>query len=107
MLAVNSNAVSQPPARRAGDRLSDVHGGVAQLGERRVRNAKVRSSILLVSTKFHPSRCHPTAFSFLAVFGPEGVAATWDLQLQSITPDLIDRFMADFWCFPARQGIRP
>ena len=26
-------------------------GGVAQLGERRVRNAKVRSSILLVSTK--------------------------------------------------------
>ena len=27
-----------------------IDGGVAQLGERRVRNAKVRSSILLVST---------------------------------------------------------
>lgn len=28
-------------------------GAVAQLGERRVRNAKVGSSILLRSTKFH------------------------------------------------------
>jgi hypothetical protein len=30
---------------------SFVVGGVAQLGERRVRNAKVGSSILLLSTK--------------------------------------------------------
>jgi hypothetical protein len=35
--------------------LSGNVGGVAQLGERRVRNAKVGSSILLLSTtvKFH------------------------------------------------------
>jgi hypothetical protein len=35
--------------------LSRYVGGVAQLGERRVRNAKVGSSILLLSTtvKFH------------------------------------------------------
>ncbi len=31
-------------------------GGVAQLGERRVRNAKARSSILLISTKTTKSR---------------------------------------------------
>ena len=31
--------------------LGKYHGAVAQLGERRVRNAKVRSSILLGSTK--------------------------------------------------------
>ena len=32
--------------------LNNLHvGGVAQLGERRVRNAKVGSSILLLSTK--------------------------------------------------------
>jgi hypothetical protein len=31
-------------------KLANDRGGVAQLGERRVRNAKVRSSILLVST---------------------------------------------------------
>ena len=31
-----------------------VFGDVAQLGERRVRNAKVESSILFISTK-HPS----------------------------------------------------
>ena len=31
------------------------HGAVAQLGERRVRNAKVGSSILLGSTKTHNS----------------------------------------------------
>ena len=35
----------------AAARISTVVWGVAQLGERRVRNAKVRSSILLISTK--------------------------------------------------------
>ena len=41
------------------------------------------------------------------VFGSEGVAGTWDIQLQSITPELIDRFIADFWRYPTRQGKRP
>jgi hypothetical protein len=36
--------------RRRCARILSGFGGVAQLGERRVRNAKVRSSILLVST---------------------------------------------------------
>lgn len=40
-------------------------------------------------------------------FGPAGAAGTWDIQLQSITPELIDRFMADFWRYPTRQGKRP
>ena len=40
-------------------------------------------------------------------FGPEGAAGTWDIQLQYITPDLIDRFIADFWRYPTRQGKRP
>ena len=40
-------------------------------------------------------------------FGSEGAAGTWDIQLQDITPDLIDRFMADFWRYPTRQGKRP
>lgn len=35
-------------------RVSSEFGDVAQLGERRVRNAKVESSILFISTK-HPS----------------------------------------------------
>ncbi len=35
--------------------LKFSRGGVAQLGERRVRNAKVGSSILLLSTTDHPS----------------------------------------------------
>lgn len=53
-----------------------MHGGVAQLGERRVRNAEVGSSILLLSTTYqkanhfwlafflgrpmkNPKACHP------------------------------------------------
>ena len=40
-------------AKRKNLVLESFHvGGVAQLGERRVRNAKVGSSILLLSTKF-------------------------------------------------------
>jgi hypothetical protein len=41
-----------------------VVGDVAQLGERRVRNAKVGSSILLVSTNFFPRPCFTRPFSF-------------------------------------------
>jgi hypothetical protein len=37
-------------AEKLDARISSLIGGVAQLGERRVRNAKVRSSILLIST---------------------------------------------------------
>jgi hypothetical protein len=37
---------------KPGARLRRACGGVAQLGERRVRNAKVGSSILLLSTTF-------------------------------------------------------
>lgn len=47
--------LDRPGGLRVGD-LAVVEfylvGGVAQLGERRVRNAKVGSSILLLSTKF-------------------------------------------------------
>src|ERR1700757_1901176 len=38
-------------------------GGVAQLGERRVRNAKVRSSILLISTNKFKGLAHARPFS--------------------------------------------
>ena len=40
-------------------------GGVAQLGERRVRNAKVGSSILLLSTNIS----RPTVLSWAFLFG--------------------------------------
>jgi hypothetical protein len=40
------------------DNIQSSRGGVAQLGERRVRNAKVGSSILLLST-IHTSKNIP------------------------------------------------
>jgi hypothetical protein len=42
----------------------ELNGGVAQLGERRVRNAKVRSSILLVSTTILPKPLPRNGFFF-------------------------------------------
>jgi hypothetical protein len=46
--------------------LESLHdGGVAQLGERRVRNAKVGSSILLLSTKLKSGKVHETGIIFL------------------------------------------
>jgi integrase len=37
-------------------------------------------------------------------FGPR--AGILDIHLDLITPDHIDRFLKDFWCYPARQGTR-
>ena len=45
------NVVSRPPLRRLVVRQTKKYGGVAQLGERRVRNAKVIGSIPFTSTK--------------------------------------------------------
>ena len=53
-----------PPPRSPMLEFSWLDGGVAQLGERRVRNAKVRSSILLISTKSSSRPCHTRPFSF-------------------------------------------
>ena len=36
--------------------LFDINGDVAQLGERRVRNAEARGSIPLISTKKNPEK---------------------------------------------------
>ncbi len=48
-----TNAARRPRWEAAGKsgNMRTLHGVVAQLGERRVRNAKVGSSILLHSTK--------------------------------------------------------
>ena len=52
------------PQRKFLDRIH-LHGDVAQLGERRVRNAKVGSSILLVSTISSKSNVSPLFFAFV------------------------------------------
>ena len=52
--------------RHAGPRkILPVRGGVAQLGERRVRNAEVVSSILILSTKIQRPTVLSWAFSFV------------------------------------------
>ena len=36
------------------------HADVAQVGERRIRNAEVAVSITAIGSKFSPCRCRPT-----------------------------------------------
>ncbi len=61
-------------AARMFARLADSRGGVAQLGERRVRNAKVGSSILLLSTTRFEGRNLRSGLFFGA--GPTCIART-------------------------------
>ena len=72
------------------DKILTIRGDVAQLGERRVRNAKVGSSILLVSTTPSPrsahGRCpasHPPAPQ---TFCGLRLAATWCHAFRKNTP---------------------
>jgi hypothetical protein len=66
-------------------------GGVAQLGERRVRNAKVGSSILLLSTNRFKAWPSAGPFSFLNPERADGhdlPAAQANLLARSSAPDL-------------------
>ena len=65
-----------------------MHGAVAQLGERRVRNAKVGSSILLRSTSIQNSTL--TGWDFFWAEGPvlAGVVSTMNISL----PDALKSF---------------
>ena len=68
-------------------KLSTPRGAVAQLGERRVRNAKVRSSILLGSTNspFLRCRCPPDTVSVTGdkslIFNIKPVGFSYRLRL--------------------------
>ena len=57
-----------------------LFGGVAQLGERRVRNAEVGSSILLLSTNIQRLTGPGRAFSFPGSATPLGVPGGLDDQ---------------------------
>ena len=61
------------------DRIQSRNGGVAQLGERRVRNAKVRSSILLVSTTIQ----RPTVLGWAFLFGAPGIPRSRGIPARS------------------------
>ena len=41
------------------------------------------------------------------VFGNLGQAGTWDIRTNLVSPDHMDRFIADLWKFPGQQGKRP
>ena len=41
------------------------------------------------------------------LFGDPGQAGTWDIRINLLTPDHMDRFIADLWNLPAQQGKRP
>lgn len=41
------------------------------------------------------------------MFGNPGQAGTWDIRINLLSPDHMDRFIADLWNFPAQQGKRP
>ena len=70
------------------DKVRSV-GGVAQLGERRVRNAKVGSSILLSSTKIQRPTVLSWAFSFLLPANCAGIAPILRVPATPGTSDLI------------------
>ena len=91
------------------------HGRLAQLGERRVRNAEVRSSILLPSTNIRPARPPYTEYvTFVCPSGRRGavcelgrrilVAASWGQTVSSVPvpaatmspPDLAARIQARY-----------
>ena len=81
-------AVDLPRARRAG-KIRPLFGVVAQLGERRVRNAEVGSSILLHSTKIQRPTVLGWAFPFLLFARHAGVRAILRVPATSGTSDLI------------------
>ncbi len=65
-----------------------LDGAVAQLGERRVRNAKVGSSILLGSTKYES----PTVISWVFLLPAPGATGLMWQGLTDFSPFLITDF---------------
>jgi hypothetical protein len=70
-----------------------VSGGVAQLGERRVRNAEVVSSILILSTISLATTGLPGPFCFLPTIEPAMAEQRFAPQVISRAADLMTRYV--------------